>query len=153
MRFANGLAPVQKQSGKFVYINKKGQVVSGEYDSANSFYAGYAFVNQVSRPKYTSVIDTTFTEVRRTSEMYIPYEQAEMGYHFQDNVASVRLGGDGCWLVSPDGKELIKGNYNEAMFGYNSGLAHSQAFVGDQRYDGFINIKGEYIFIFKDEEF
>ena len=151
--FANGLAPVQKQSGKFVYINKKGQVVSGEYDSANSFYAGYAFVNQVSRPKYTSVIDTTFTEVRRTSEMYIPYEQAEMGYHFQDNVASVRLGGDGCWLVSPDGKEFIKGNYNEAMFGYNSGLAHCQAFVGNQRYDGFINIKGEYIFIFKDEEF
>ena len=42
--FAYGYALVQKVSEAFVYIDKTGKVVSGEYERAENFYFGYAFV-------------------------------------------------------------------------------------------------------------
>lgn len=42
--FHDGYAIVKKTNDNYVFINKKGEVVSGEYIRANSFYHGYAFV-------------------------------------------------------------------------------------------------------------
>lgn len=67
--FHEGFATVSKKTGKIVYIDKKGEVVSDEYDIAGCFTGGYAVVNG---PRKTSlyVIDHDFSVVKELTHAF-----------------------------------------------------------------------------------
>lgn len=64
--FSYGFARVRKVNKNYVYIDKKGNVVSPEYDRANDFYYGYAFVRD---PKtWTNCCINTNFEIVNTGD-------------------------------------------------------------------------------------
>ena len=64
--FHDGYAVARKKNGRYVYINKKGEVCSGEYYSAESFCDGKARVHYLESVQYgdrwynCAIIDTSF---------------------------------------------------------------------------------------------
>ena len=68
--FHEGFATVSKKTGKIVYINKKGEVVSDEYDSAGCFTGGYAVVNHPSNGNALRVIDHDFSVVKELTHAF-----------------------------------------------------------------------------------
>ena len=68
--FHEGFATVSKKTRKLVYINKKGEVVSDEYDIAGCFTGGYAVVNHPSSGSALRVIDHDFSVVKELTHVF-----------------------------------------------------------------------------------
>ena len=68
--FHEGFATVSKKTGKIVYINKKGEVVSDEYDFAGCFTGGYAVVNHPRSSTALRVIDHDFSVVKELTHAF-----------------------------------------------------------------------------------
>lgn len=97
-RFSEGLAPVQKSNSKWVFINKQGStVISQEYDLANTFHEGLAYVK---RGRWFGFVDRNGQEVIRPQ-----YEDAG---NFSEGLAWVKAGAthgyidkQGQWKIPP----------------------------------------------------
>jgi hypothetical protein len=150
-QFSEGFAVVEKQNGKYCAINNKGEVVSPEYPDLSPFYEGFAFAKTISS---TIVIDKNFNQVKTIKTFSIP----RIGVKFFDGLAAVGSNGKvddiRGRIINPQGETVIASEGTNASIGnFFDGLAHCYARINGVYIDGFINKKGEYVFMFKKNEF
>lgn len=157
--FSSGKAVVQKQNGKRCYIDKTGNVISPEFDRLTPFYQGYAFANT---PEYGGskivVINESYAQVDVIERFAFPSQEGYDVVRFFDDVAAVgsnstpqEIKGR---IIDHRGKTLITQSGTNASIGnFFNGLAYCKARLEKVYYDGYINKRGEYVFIFQKEEF
>jgi len=148
--FKHGYSGVKKTNKKYVYINKQGEVCSGEYYNLTSFYPnGIAFVqksNNVNERCLTS-IDTNLVEIKNTAYY-------DMGINLADGAPEFFNGiffGNGKFFDYKGlSMDIQVGGYETARpAGEN--LIHINC---KDNGDGFMEpLTGKYVIVFEEEEF
>ncbi len=109
--FSEGLALVQKEDGKFYYIDKTGKEIAGPYRQAFGFSDGLALVQKEGEELY--YVDKTFKKILG------PYEGASR--FFEDGLVCIEQKNELRYYIDKTGKQ-IAGPYKHA-FGFSDGLA------------------------------
>ena len=153
--FHDGYALALKKNKKYVFINKNGEVVSPEYESAVSFCDGYAFVMDTDGAK---VINRDFKTVkileglRFYGEIAWPYSSLDVSF-VKDGLVYIRDHSN-TRVYSITGDYLIDLNHDTY---FNDGIAsyyiHSYSSPDNKEHKGYINLKGEVILKVVESEF
>ena len=146
LAFSKGYAAVKKTNGKWVYMDKAGNICSKEYNNLTRFYPnGLAFAHYEGK---VAVLDDKLNEVsvldrevRYSGPQYfngVFWDENDTFFDYQGNTMRINKGYNG------DMKAVSE-----------NGLVHVKFLEGiyDEPLDGFIDCTGRYIFVFEKEEF
>lgn len=143
--FFDGYAIVQKQNGKYVFIDKEANVKTKEYSQATRFFHGYALVN--AQDQYGDdnskcyVVNTSFRRIR-TINFFAPKHMQYNEFNSTFVMDDVVFYPDGVMKLNPTRSgRLIRGFIEDIA------LYHCNDFTG------FINSRGEVLMFFVQSEF
>ncbi len=152
--------PEEEYSGKMVFIDKKGTVVSPEYYACNHFFDGFAFVKTGTSKMV--VINKQFEVVREIPSFDIPKDDVNkiFGFEFTDGLAAVgRASFDydipvGNIIRSNGEVVLNAGDKSRSFFTnfYNGELAMFTYQIDEKWIKGFMNKAGEIILHFVEDD-
>lgn len=161
--FSNGYAVAVKRDKSVCYIDKTGNVALDGLALAGTFHKGFAFI-AVKRASHEStkyyLIDQNFNKIKTG-----PYHPTLIGqiyaestgwdeYEVVDDLCHVKGFGDYSKFIDHKGNVISDGIYHTNFY---DGLAYATLYMGPDGYrkkiSGFINKKGEFVFIFKNSEF
>lgn len=160
LSFSHGYAVAAKRDKTLCLIDKTGAVAYDGCVSITSFYKGYAMIcvepaGQYKRPLEYYLIDTNFRRVKKLPEIPLSIIGEPMEIEYVDGLA-VYGSGDTGDIYDYLGNLIIPGNNTGNFY---DGLAKSGTeFKNDKTggFDwigGFVNKKGEFVFIFLKPEF
>lgn len=145
--FHDGYSVVKKRNGKYVFINKSGDVISPEYNYASDFNEGYAII--ASDLSGYKIIDTSF-KVFKPFSSQIDEQTAGVFYIYTDALSPryyPRV------AYSSTGERL----YDLYVFPFNEGVAvfdsNTLGYNENKRSTGYINEKGEIVLEIVESEF
>lgn len=143
--FHDGYAIVQKQNGKYVFIDKETNVKTKEFSRATRFFHGYALVNAQNQygDDYSKcyVVDTSFKRIR-TIDFFAPGQMQYNEYNNTFIMDDVVFNPDGVMKLNPTRSGSLMRDFIEDVALYRC-----------NEYTGLINSKGEVIMYFVQSEF
>ena len=143
--FHDGHAIIQKQNGKFVFIDKNANVKTKEYSRAARFFHGYALVN--AQDQYGDdlskcyVVNTSFRRIR-TIDFCILSDLEYNEYNKTFTMGGAVFYHDGIMKLNTSQYGHLIRNFVEDI-----------ALFSCDKYTGFINSKGEVLMVFVQSEF
>lgn len=154
LAFSNGYAAVKKTNGMCVYIDKKGNVCSEEYNNLTRFYPNGLALADCGET--IAVLDSGLNEISSLDRDFKYIYGGSLG-----DGAPLYFNGvfwDGYkTFFDYKGNELTinAGNNGEVRAVTDEGLVHVKFQDGyyDQPLDGYIDCTGKYVFVFDKEEF
>ncbi|PCH70912.1 MAG: hypothetical protein COC06_02940 [Bacteroidales bacterium] len=145
--FNNGFAIVKNKAGKYGFINKKSDVIIKPiYQKVFAFQDGLALVQESIYSKKNKIIDKNGEIIFNIDSYGIPfsYTNKPLGSKsiviIYETVSSKKR----CLLFNTKTGSLIKTNYNY-IGEFNSGLAKVRINNTKEKFQGFINMKGELV--------
>ncbi len=139
--FHDGYARVYKMSNKQVFIDRKGEVKSKEYDRATDFFEGYAIIGDEGVGG--NMINTSFTKTGKLEAKWF-YDNNVKYNHFNKTI----------WMDNkvfyPDGRLKIWPTERGSLI---RDFAEDIALYTCNEYYGYINSRGEVLMYFVQSEF
>ena len=163
--FSDGFAVVRTGAASYedgaIFINKKGEKMSPDYQTANPFFNGYALAsNQYGK---AMVIDKNFnvlktidfpTDQLNNDQMRIS-EKNPFGLKFINGIAACKWVDDVPYgdLITSDGNKLFEVSGRNAMWNFYDGkLALCRYKIDGKEISGFVNKKGEFVIYFVENQ-
>jgi hypothetical protein len=110
IKFSTGLAPAADKNKKAGYINKRGEwIIKPQYDYANSFYNGIAYVRgEIDGKQKAGYI--------KPDGSYFIKQKYSLIYYFPIDDICVFVADDDKWgLCKPDGRIVVEPIYDDAL--------------------------------------
>ncbi len=149
--FSHGYAVATRRNNSKCLIDKKGNVVFDNFKEMTQFYKGYAFMS-VDGTYY--LIDTNFNKLKRVKYFPDVKNMRDGTTIFTNDLALVNLSYLDTRLIDYMGNVINDSNkvglFRDGRAFYDTGYSFEK---GYERISGYLNTKGELVFIFKDNVF
>lgn len=139
--FHDGLAVVEKRNGTYAYIDRECNIVSDSYWLAGKFFNGFALIGKKGDSNLY-IVNTSFELVRRFNDSEcIKYNDYDKSFYSTKRV------------YYPDGTiKLDISDIPGGKFLYERPFVRDYAIFTSDKYTGYINTKGEILFILSESE-